>query len=214
MADDPKTPPSPLPQRPTVGPKGGTGTPPRPTISSGGKVVLTRDADGKVSPPSTLDAEGTTDPPDTLLPTRARVTVVSQFVHQLPGEPAHTPPKTRYYRWLVSDEDSYARTLRVGNEWTPLDLGWLKDSTTGYSLLVLSNAATERTTRSPTREEKIQLTARILEVGIVGTDGTVLDLAEIPVGEGGLSLSPRRIDRYRIRCVSSEGRYSIFLVPG
>lgn len=147
--------------------------------------------------------------PDEPTPTRRpRFTVTGSVVHQQPGEQAKQAPRSRFYRWLDQDQDPYERTVKVGEDWTPLDLGWVG---TEGSLLLLANATRATFTVRPTREQLADLYSKVLEVGLL-VKGVVTDFAEVPVGED-LRLSPRRLDAYRVRCRSGQGKYSIFLVP-
>lgn len=65
----------------------------------------------------------------------ARVTVVQHVYHYRPGKQA-VSKSHRFCRTLKSgDEQAYSRELTVAEEWTQLDLGWVKEA----SVLVLSN---------------------------------------------------------------------------
>lgn len=153
-------------------------------------------------------------PPEPVTPLRKpRVTVTGTVVHQVPGGQPKSPPRTRFFRWLEEDEEAYSRTVKVGGDWVPLDLGWVGER---CSLLVLANATKLRTQRQPTQDELSSLLGKVIEVAVaVPLDGRDFHqpFAEIPIGED-MRLSPREPSRYRVRCRSGEGKYTVFLVPG
>lgn len=146
---------------------------------------------------------------------RGRLTVVQHVYHQQVGEQPKGPVPSRWSRWLDEDEEAYTRTVKVNQEWQPLELGHTK----GCSHLTLVNVLKRLPGLRPTKDEIEEFTSRVLEVGIAlsiphagETVTGVHEIAEIPVGED-LRLSPLNLDNYRIRCRSGEGKYSIFLVP-
>lgn len=141
--------------------------------------------------------------------TRARVTVVSRVYHQIPGEESKGPTNRPFYRWLDSLDQAYERSLKIGEDWKPLDCGWVERP----ALLVLANAAYRAPSRRPTDAELAAFMDKVLEVGIQIAPGDPVEpFGEIPVGED-MRLSPLLIERFFIRCRSGEGKYSIFLVP-
>lgn len=161
----------------------------------------------------------TPDLPDEPLPPptrRPRVTVTGSVVHQLPGEQAKSAPRSRFFRWLDRDEAPYERTVKVGRDWQPLDLGWVGDD---CSLLILANSTKLVTSVRPPQSEIDALYSKVLEVGVIvgmRADGSdrIQELFEIPVGEDCRIPSPRGAAAYRVRSTNGEAKYSIFAVPG
>lgn len=149
--------------------------------------------------------------PPRIVPVKSpRITVVSNVYHQIPGEPPAAPPPTRFYRWIESEEQAYSRTVKIGLGWNPIDLGWLVDKGE-YSIIILTNSLKRLPTRKPSAAEEQEFFSKVLEVGLLGSDGEVTPIAYIPVGED-MRLSPLNLDKYRIRSRSVDGKYSIFLV--
>lgn len=142
-----------------------------------------------------------------------RLTVVSNVYHQIPGEPVAGPPPSRHYRWLESDESAYSRTVKIDKEWAPIEMGHL--SKVKCSMIYLANAVKRLPSRKPTTEEIEQFKAQILEVAIQveGTNGDLLVLNDLPIGEDMRIPNPRILSLLRIRCVTGAAKYSIFLVP-
>lgn len=141
---------------------------------------------------------------------KPRITIVSSVYHQIPGEKTLGPPRSGFYRWLESDEQSYTRTVKIGEAWQPLDAGWLKDKE--YSLLTIANSLKRLPSRKPTPEEEEEFYSKVLEIGLLERDGEVTPISYIPIGED-IRLPPLNFDRYRIRSRSVDGKYTIFLVP-
>lgn len=147
-----------------------------------------------------------------IVPVRSpRLTIVGNIYHQIPGEDIAGPSPSRYYRWIESEEQAYKRTLKVGTEWQPLDLGWFKDKEE-HGLLSLANGTKRLPSRKPSAQEEQEFYEQILEVGIEYSDGKVMEIAYLPVGED-MRLPPLNLDKYRIRCRTKETKYSIFVVP-
>lgn len=64
----------------------------------------------------------------------SRLTVVETvYHHQRGGQPAAV--EARYTRRLASDEQPYRRTMTLGAEWQPVDLGWLQGQPVGLLIL-------------------------------------------------------------------------------
>lgn len=66
---------------------------------------------------------------------KSRITVVETVTHTPGGGLPQEDISTRYYRWLSSNEQTYRRTLRIGTDWEPVDLGWLAELPIGTVLI-------------------------------------------------------------------------------
>lgn len=55
-----------------------------------------------------------------------RLTIISGVHHQRQGRPS-TSIQSSGARLLETEEQPFDRTMQIGPEWTPLELGWLKD---------------------------------------------------------------------------------------
>lgn len=89
-----------------------------------------------------------------------KLTVHVIVYHQNPGE----DPFQRTSIWdrrLKSGDQPYQRRLTIGQEWTPLDLGWIKEP--GY--ILLENRAGRREPENPTEERKAEIASMVLDVG-------------------------------------------------
>lgn len=146
--------------------------------------------------------------------THPRITLLTQVIHHLPGAPGYGPKPLRYARDTIVDEQAYERTVRVGEEWKPLDLGWVGTDYHGAgAVLLVVNCSVPKPQRVPTVEERAENLAKTIIVGIEQNDGSVLELGYGFPDEQVLCIHPLNLPRYRVRCGSGEGRYSIFLVP-
>src|SRR3990167_2766898 len=56
----------------------------------------------------------------------ARIVVVENVYYQKTGEPNATATESRFSHWLVTDEQPYIRKIKVGEEWMPIDRGWIE----------------------------------------------------------------------------------------
>ncbi len=143
---------------------------------------------------------------------RARLTIVKQLYHNVPGEDTNGPSPLRFFRWLASDEIAYARTIKVGEEWIPLDLGWLAGK--GCSYLSLENVSVRPLGKRASPEEEAEWAAKVIEWGIVIGAGQVMVAA---VGyllpEEGTGFSPTGVEQLRVRCRKGTGRLAYFVVP-
>lgn len=140
---------------------------------------------------------------------RARLTVIETVAHQQVGQ-APFSLGVPYQRWLESQEERYSRTLKVGEEWTPLDCGWVKEA----SLLLIRNEEGSYRTRNPTEEEKAVTAAKVLEVAAwLGEDILVMETLDVVGPQESIRRIPARLDNLMIRCRSGVARYRILVVP-
>ncbi len=156
---------------------------------------------------------------------RARLTLGGEVSLLRPGEGTDGRP-VRFVRWLATDEQPYAREVRVTEEWVPLDCGWLKG---GAGFLVLENPR-ERPQRVPTAEESAACDAKVVEVGMMlpaaAPGGRPLNMWDegpappagpvacwlVPPGEA-LPATPADANLLFLRCRKGEAKVRLWLVP-
>lgn len=157
--------------------------------------------------PPTPDSVMTNQPANT-----PRMSIVENVYHSIPGQGTSGPGASRFYRYLNSDEEAYDRTLRVGKEWQPIDIGWLKDK--DVACVRIGNKNTRVPSKKPTLEQIDADNAKILEIGIEDIHtGVITVFSEIPVNEDMRVSNPKILEFMRIRCKTGDTKYSIYLVP-
>lgn len=121
-------------------------------------------------------------------------------------------------RLLETDEQSYTRELRVGEEWVPIDLGWLQER---VSVVVVENLGEDPPATIPNEEEKARRESRVLEIGcrILLSDSAappvkaaILPIYEILPGDSHRG-RPVPEASFFLRCLNGETRCKIFAVP-
>jgi hypothetical protein len=132
------------------------------------------------------------------------LTVVETVYHH---HPSLTPLTTdnRFTRHISTDEQPYSRFVVVGEEWQPIDYGWLKDKPIG--MMVIENCPPQLMTH-PTLEEKRVLDAAVIEVGLP-------PFAQVLPGES-CRFHPHEsvLNNLRIRCRQGNTRCRVTLIPG
>lgn len=139
-------------------------------------------------------------------PNRGRLTVVETVYHQAPGE-SPREVLSRFNRWLESDENMYQRTAKVGEEWTPIDLGWLAGDA-GTILLVAEGGPRRNTI--PTEEEKREDRSKRIAVSF-RSDTPRDDITLLP-GESA-RFSPSYAKEILLRCLCGKTRYTVSVIP-
>ncbi len=144
---------------------------------------------------------------------KARLVVVHTVYHQIFNQQPRQALDARYSRILRSDEQSYGpRTITVGEQWTPLEIGWLGNFPLG--LIVITNGEGNFMERNPTPIEYSEAEKRILEIRFDETitpGGTTPHLLILP--RESQSFIPANPATVKIRCRSGEGKYTILVVP-
>lgn len=90
-----------------------------------------------------------------------RIVAVKTLTHEEPyGKPVSV--QSRYARLCDTNEQPWERRFSVGEDWQPLDCGWLEG---GCSRLVLANKPGRRQ-NLPTKEERDADAARVVELAL------------------------------------------------
>lgn len=133
---------------------------------------------------------------------QARVTVVEQVSYQGDTDLAFSqPPFTR----MVSSEQPYQRVVTIGEEWVPLDLGWVKEP----GMVLVANKAPVRQTYPTPEEAKVAGNAVVeLTFNIAGTHS--IPNIEILVGED-TRICP--LAPIMVRCRSGRAQIVVTAIP-
>lgn len=148
-------------------------------------------------------------PPPSPAEPPCQLVILQTVYHQSPGQDA-AGSESRVGRTLASDEQPYIRHTRAGDEWKPLDTDWIPDP----GLVVIENRGTQFRV-NPTEAEKAEAARKTVIVAAdPQCDPSVgpTPFAEIPPGES-LTLSPREIDRWRIKCAVGSVAITISAYP-
>lgn len=143
----------------------------------------------------------------------ARITVVEHVYYQ-DGEGQPIAISNGWSRTLTSiDSQPYSRHLKVTEDWTPLDLGWLKDSP--ISLIILSNEEGKNLERNPTLAEREAISKRIVEVAYTGSHdlGRIEPDSYFLPGES-VRLHPLTSSTIHLRCSSGTAKVNLTIFPG
>lgn len=141
------------------------------------------------------------------LPTavQSRMTVIETIYHQAPNDEP-TSFTSRFSRSLETDEQPYARKLKVGESWQPLDRAsiWLAEA----GLLRLVNEEGTNWPTNPTPEQLAEVAAKVVEIGFGADTAAIL----VPPGES-VRFSPADLALIRLRCRSGTARCALALLP-
>ncbi len=96
-----------------------------------------------------------------------RMTVKIQLYHEHSGEQPHATDVS-FSGTLDTEHEVYQRRLNVGNDWEPLDIGWIPEGDVGY--VVLDNRTGKGRHSNPTEAEKAEEALHIVYVRL-GDDG-------------------------------------------
>ena len=135
---------------------------------------------------------------------RDRITVVETVYYQPQGDDA-TAIDGSYSRELNSHEQIYRRNCEVGEEWEPLDSGWIDRA----GLLVVKNTEGLNQQRMPTGEEKEELKRKVLQIAYKGEEDCCW---LIPPGESMRGL-PSHIKCLVVRCKRGTCSFSVHVIP-
>ena len=123
--------------------------------------------------------------------------------HPLDSDP--TQEIVAFDRRLISTEQPYKRSLTVGEEWVPLDLGWIED----VGMVCITNDVGRFLQTHPTEEEREWLDAKVLLVSYDQSDQKAFLVSRKET----LRVSPSNASGLYIRCASGEAKYHILVVP-
>jgi hypothetical protein len=144
-----------------------------------------------------------------MVPKTGRIAVVEMVSFNSPGISSHSTD-TRFVRHLKSDEQPYIRQLTIGEDWQPLDLGWVKNP----SMIIIENREGSFMQVQPTREEREEAAKKVVEIGIRNgeTEATWPDWLVRP-GEN-FRGSPSFIDtKIEIRCQHGKAKVTVNIFP-
>jgi hypothetical protein len=134
------------------------------------------------------------------------VVTIETVYHQIAGEqPMSVEVRSR--RTLNTDEQPYQRKLTVGPEWQKLDTGWIVNP----SVLVVSNEEGTRIFTNPTEDQRTELAAKEVRVGIK-MGGSVVAISRIPPGESVRNI-PVEAGNLWIRCCHGSARVIVTAFP-
>ena len=91
----------------------------------------------------------------------SRYSVVGTIYHQTGGE-SPTSVVLQYTEKTELDEQPYQRKIKIGKEWTKVDLGWLESY--GCSLIIVTNEE-GRFSVTPSKEMREEVAKRVVEIG-------------------------------------------------
>ena len=144
-------------------------------------------------------------------PARDTLTVVETVYHQPAGEEP-TAVSVQYVRPLETQEQPYVRKIRVGEQWQPLDLGWIEQP----GMIWLTNDEGRGLQVNPTPEERaaieakvICLVTKVVNAGVLAGILAEDDFSwEVPPGES-FRGRPTCAKRVWLRCRSGTAKATI-----
>lgn len=141
-----------------------------------------------------------------------RLTVVEHVYHESiadgrkPFEWTH-----RFSRPLATRDQVYERGPQsVGEEWEPLDCGWLADNA---GMLMIENREGQNLQYIPSAEEQAEIDSRVLELGCrTRSDYPLEPLWLIPPKETNRGM-PATTEGLMIRCQNGRARFVVCVIP-
>lgn len=125
-------------------------------------------------PPAAPPGAGPDDAGPPVTPSRAATMWIGQLIHQ--GEGLNpTVVDVRRSAACRSEEQPYQRHLAAGEEWRPLDAGWLAEAGAGVGVLCFENRGVGPRQVVPTPEEAADEGARVVVLAVVPDDGPAED---------------------------------------
>lgn len=132
----------------------------------------------------------------------SRLTIVEMCTYQILGEAAQSN-SIRSVHMLDTDEQLWSRRSRVGTDWEPVDVGWVKS----ISLISIVNEEGKRLDVNPSEEEQEAIAARIIELRIGQGPAWLIYPGQSFRGQ------PSSLD-LSIRSRSETAKYTIIIYPG
>jgi hypothetical protein len=131
----------------------------------------------------------------------AHLIVVESTVYQAEGREV-VVVETRFGRPVKNNEQAYRRETSVGEDWEPLDSGWLKEG-----MVVIENREGRFTQVQPSYEERAAAMARVVEVSFAES----ADLLIAPLES--LRCQPTRLESVKLRCRLGRANIVVSLFP-
>jgi hypothetical protein len=140
---------------------------------------------------------------------KARLTVVEQVYHQLPGENP-TRIESKFYQALDIAEQLYHRRMKATERWQKIDCGWIQE----VSEVCIHNDEGRFLVVQPSDEERAEAARKVLEVsfGDYGPDPPSGPVWLVRPGQS-MRGCPSEFQRLCIRSQCGEARCSIYLIP-
>jgi hypothetical protein len=142
----------------------------------------------------------------------SQVTVISNVYFQCPP---HQPllVSSSYSYKPTSDEQPYIREMTIGEEWQPLDCGWIERC----SLLIIKNEEGRLKDKFPGEKEKEETAARVVEIAVFlwkeERDPERLALFSTISPGRDMRITPIALSDWRIRCRKGKAQVIISLIP-
>lgn len=130
-----------------------------------------------------------------------RVTVIDSVYYQSADTPA-TSVDSRFTIIPSTDEQPYLRRIKVGKEWTEIDLGWLKELDY-LSQILIKNEEEIQTGKIPTVEELTALYRRYVDIHI----------GDSTPKTGHIRIHPSESCRFRPRPLADNNSFFVRLNP-
>jgi hypothetical protein len=151
-----------------------------------------------------------------------RLAVVATVYH-VPQDDEPVSVQYQFDRSVRSDEQTYTRRVKIGEQWTPLDHGWVEQA----GMVVVSNDEGRFLKANPTIEEKAETSLKIIEIAVVAimtseknrTMHSPPRLPDVTVPFGLVypgettHLTPLDVKTLRLRCRSGTARVSLTVIP-
>lgn len=136
--------------------------------------------------------------------------IVVDMLSWIPGESGQgQPAEGRFCRWLNTDLDPCGpRNFKATPNWTPIDLGWLKDAPISF-LHVMNNEGNGLLV-NPSKEEKERVSALTLEIALSesGIDAPLLCRSGTHI-----RIEVSDPSKLRIRCANGNCKYALTVFP-
>lgn len=136
------------------------------------------------------------------------------YFHQF-GKQATIPSKARYEMACKTDDLPYVRpSLKVGEDWQPLDLGWISNP----SMLHVLNIEGMDQTRIPTSDQVAEIARKVVYLGMAVGDQIVVLSEMLPSPMPRMSGTDTRIRplpevKLFVRCLFGEARIQVAAYP-
>lgn len=146
------------------------------------------------------------------LPRVGRLTVVETCVYYAPGDDKPVTTDARFSRAVTTDEQPYVRRCALGEDWVPLDTGWLAGQ---VSAVVVENHRPARQA-IPSPQERAAEDGAVVEVGVTTPTGNgefyVFAALTVPVGEA-CRFNFVATQFVRLRCRAGKAKVTITAFP-